>query len=116
MSGNYKPTVKAYKNEEYEQSVRYKNGLTILFYSKESVYIRDKYNKIICNRWDAKYRGFYKGNWSPFIVYLKTKNVGSIMEIMEKALSLEINVKACVGKFPDTDNIKVLKERKRKKK
>ena len=114
IMSKYEPSVRAYSGKDYQRQVRYVNGMTILFYSKESIYVMKGINKIICNRWFNKSKGSYKSSWFPFQRYMKDKNIQSISEVIKVANAMEVNVQGCSRKFPEIDeNVIVIKKGKK---
>lgn len=102
------------KPSDFQKQVRYVNGITILFYSKESIYAQKGINKIVCNRWLNTYKGSYKNSWSPFQSALKkSKHIESLSDIILLAKKYDVNVMGTSRSIPAIDDsTKIINERK----
>lgn len=89
----------------YEQGIRYIEDMTILFYSKESVYIQLKNQTVVVvHRWGDMRKGLYAKTWKPFLEKLKrSSKLGGIYGIIRLANEYELGV-ICTGKMPEIAN------------
>lgn len=101
-----KGVIKAISRKQFERKVRVINGLTIVFWEKDSIYIKDnKYQSpIIANRWYAP-KGFYAKCWNPFQTELKNReDLNDIFDIISIANTYDISI-VTANKMPDSSNL-----------
>lgn len=101
-----KGVIKAISRKQFERKVREINGLTIVFWEKDTIYIKDeKYpTPIIANRWYAP-KGFYGKCWNPFQTELKNReDLNDIFDIISVANTYDIGI-ITANKMPDYSNI-----------
>ena len=86
-------TFGAVSKSRFKQSVRYINGLTIFFKSKETIYATDGKVSVIFERWFDKDSGFYRHNWFPFCDALRRNDgLESMYDLYRLASRYDISV------------------------
>lgn len=101
-----KGVIKAISRKQFERKVRTINGLTIVFWEKDTIYIKDnKYQSpIIANRWYAP-KGFYASCWNPFQTELKNRDdLDDIFDIIRIANYYDISI-ITAKQIPDYSNL-----------
>lgn len=103
----------AYSKDNYKQAYREIGHLKILFYGKESVYIKDDryFGITIVHRWGDIARGRWKTSWKPFMDALKYgKKIEGIFDVIKLANWYNLGVVGSTRNLPETPkNIKVYK-------
>lgn len=82
---------RAISKDEYVPTVRHIDGLTILFYKKDEIWVKGTSGNIIFHRWFSNTRGFYKSHWEPFQKALKHKNGLVLTDVLILARKYEID-------------------------
>lgn len=98
--------------EKYEQRVRYINGLTILFRTKQSIYITDGKVAIVLERW-FEGNNFYKEVWKNLVYTLTyNKSMATVYDVWSIAMRYEVQAHQTFH-FPDIpEGIREIKEEK----
>lgn len=104
---------KATSGKTYVPRVRYINGLTIYFATKDTIFITDTKVAIVLERWFDNYFGFYKDNWKPLVeVLTKKQSLRTVYEVWNLADKYDV-ARHQTFRFPEIkSNTIVVKDKK----
>lgn len=87
------------KPKEFTKRCRTVNGLFILFWDKDSIYVQDKRQIVCFHKWFARKKMFYSQNWRPLMRYCTENNNPTLRKMCELAYSHDIEI-THVDKLP----------------
>lgn len=94
--------------KEWERQVRYVGKMTILFNTKETVYVNDGNNIVIVHRWFDK--GRYVKHWKPFITRMKSGKFDTAYDVLKCARHYELSCQGAT-KMPAINGAKIIEEK-----
>lgn len=90
------------ESRNYQPRVRYVNGLTIYFRTKQSIYVTDNKVAIVLERWFES-REFYSEQWHLLSKRLKNnKEIHSVYDVWNMAMRYEVQAHQTF-RFPEVE-------------
>lgn len=96
---------------KWERQVRYVGRLTILFNTKETVYVTDGRNIVVVHRWFDRGQGRYTKHWKPFVTIMKNTDIETTYDALRYARRYELSYQGAT-KMPSVEGATIIKKEK----
>lgn len=92
-----------------KKCVRKVNGITIIFWSKDTIYVIGEQERFLITRWFETY-GTYP-EWRNMVLSLKRRNTLTMEETKKIARHYGFGMNAVLGQVPNIDGLEIVKEK-----